>query len=169
MKKLLSLVFLLGASTGILFADNGIGEGIGRGWNVTVVTGTSRTIFTGRGQVRKVYLSSGPTNATGDSYFVAFSTVPSVLNGAGVGLIPNHLFQSTAGVIPTLVYQTTTTVSNTGFSLNNSWSAGDCETCYVEIGGGGEAAGDKAGGGLHVRQSVAATGEAGKAYIYWRK
>ena len=104
----------------------------GQGWNVTIVTGTATQIFNGRGYLFKILLSSGNSAAglQGD-FLQAYSTAPFAGNGAGQTLIPNNLFVGTCAVTPPVVFLTTAT--NAGGNLNNQWSLGDCETCFVEI------------------------------------
>ena len=148
------------------------------GWMVTTTTGNAATIFTGRGYVRAVAISSGAVASIGD-YVVFYTTIPvPSINGAEAGLFGGALFASTAQVIPALVYRTTTTIAASGETLNNFWRAGDCETCYIEIGGSGqvEAAGGGGGGqtgratgGLFLRQSAASSGEAHKVSVYWSR
>lgn len=166
MKKLIISIVGLFCLAAPLMAD-GLGEGIGRGWNVTVVTGASLTVFEGRGYVKAVYLTTGPTTSLGD-YIAFYSTAPNLNNGGGILLFPPGMFASTASVIPTMVYKTTTSVTAAADNLNNAWTAGSCDTCYLEVSGANPPGGFVLGG-LHVRQSVVSTGEAGKAYIYWRR
>ena len=138
-----------------------------QGWNVTVVTGTAITIASGvHLYLKKIVLSTGTTSSLGD-YLVAYSSVPTPVTGAGLGLIPNHLYQATVAVVPALIFQTTTTVAATGqgVAINNGWSAGDCDTCFIEIGANGTPSGQ--GGALHIRKSAEASGQANIATVYW--
>lgn len=152
MKKLIfGLVFLLGIA-GIAKAED-----LGEGYVATTVTGTHKVIFAGHGYVRGITLSSGATASIGD-YALAITTAPvAAFNGADGTLTGGALFLSTAQIIPALVYKTTTTLSQNGDSLNNSWKMGDCAACYIET------------DGLTIRQSAASTGEANKVTVYWRR
>lgn len=165
MKSLIVATLLLGFCS-LVHA----GGRAGRGWNVTIVTGTVANIGAPGTRIflRKIVLSSGTTASSGD-YMIAYSSTPGPANGGGIALFPNSLFNSTAAVTPALVFMTTTTVSGVGStSLNNVWSVGECEECYVEI-GPGEAPGSniRTSGALHIRKSAEASGGANQAAVYW--
>ena len=164
MKKLLVSAVLLLSMAGFARAVD-----LGGGWNVTIVTGTAATIFEGRGYLKKIAMSSSAT-ADLNEYLIAIATPPSAaINGATPNLFGGLLFQTTAQVIPAIVYKTTTSITGAYDDLSNGWSAGDCDSCYVEIQGSGETSGGRASGGLHIRQSSASSGEARKAAVYWKQ
>ena len=163
MKKLIVSFALLVGIVGMAQA----GGRQGQGWNVTIVTGTAMTVFEGRGYLKKIILSSG-TQSLNLDFLQAYSTAPNVFNGAGAGLIPNHLFAATAAVTPALVFLTTATPVNGNFNLQ--WSVGECDDCYVEIPGDSTpGTGGRVGGGLHIRKSVEASGFADQAAVYWSR
>ena len=152
MKRLFVVFALFAGLTALVKA----GGRQGQGWDVTVVTGTHTTIFEGRGYLRKIALSSGTVTGTGE-WLVAMSTYGL---GNGPQLMPGPLAQSTGAVTPPLVFYSTNTLTFTGASLNNSWSIGDCDTCFVEIPGDG---------GLIIRKSAESSGAANIATVYWSK
>lgn len=161
MKSLIVALALVIGTVGIAKA----GGRQGQGWNVTIVTGTAATIFEGRGFLKKIVLSSGTTTSSGD-YLVAFATAPSPSNGAGISAMPPSLFMTTAAVTPAIVYNTTSTVAGVGTQINNVWNVGDAPNDFVEIGGDEQTG---ASFGLHIRQSVQATGQANTAAVYWSR
>ena len=131
----------------------------GAGWYVTVVTGTHKVVFEGKGFVKSISLSSGATANFGD-YILGYSTAPfAALNGAdGASLgFGGSLFSSTAQVIPSLVYKTTTTISGQGDVLTTQWKVGDAPNDFIEV------------PALIIRQNQTSTGEANKATILWSR
>ena len=164
MKTMKGLIFGLALFIGIVGIAHADMQG--QGWSVTYVTGTATTIFAGRGYLWKIALSSGDSAAGLQGEFLqAFSTAPNITNGGGVTAMPNHLFVSTTALTPPLVFLTTAT--NNGGSLNQEWSLGDCDTCFVEIPAGSSATvtGGRTGGGLHIRKSAGASGNANQAAV----
>ena len=119
-----------------------------------MATGSSLTIG-GNGRrvfLKSITLSSGSQAGQGD-YLMAFTTAPSVgVNGSDATLFGGPLFIATAAVVPSLVFLTTTTAGTVGTSdLNNSWSVGECDDCFIEI------APDQ---GLNIRKTMAIQGGA---------
>lgn len=162
MKTMKSLIVALALVTGLVGIAKAGGKQ-GNGWNVTIVTGTAVDIGGGqRTYLKKIILSSGTTTSFGE-WLQAFSSAPSVSQGAGNSLMPNHLYVSTRAVTPPIVFATTTSVSGLGASLNNVWYAGDGEDDYIEIPG---TSGDQSRG-LHIRKSAETSGGANQAAVYW--
>lgn len=154
MKCLLIFAFFIGA-VGLVHAGRQ-----NQGWTTTTTTGTSLVIGGdgSRTYFKRITLSSATASVSGE-FVVVLSTVPSAaINGAADTLLGGLLFQTTAQLLPALVYSTTATV--TSGNLNNGWTAGDCDTCYIEI------EGSKA---LVLRQPTASSGEALKASVMWSK
>lgn len=152
-KIIIALSILLGLG---LVSKAQAGRG-GQGWNVTIVTGTAQTVFSGRGFFKKVTLSTGPSA----DYLVVMTTVPAgTVTGGSNLLIPSLATLSTTS-IATVVYQSTASITNGGATvINNSFSLGDCDECYVEI---------PETGALHIRQTTQANGESNKAFVIWAK
>lgn len=161
MKKLLfafALILGTGASHEAL-----AGGREGQGWTVTTVTGTAWTVAEGkRIFLKRMILSSATTNSTGE-YMMAFATVPNVVNGAGVALMPNHLFCATAAVTPPLIFHSSNVVEGAG--INNVWSAGDGPDDFIEI--PPFTTEGKVGGALHIRKPDEASGGARTLTVQW--
>ena len=161
MKTMKSLIVALGLLIGIVGVSHAASASQGQGWKVTIVTGTAGTVVVGGSgtKLRKVVLSSGTSAGLGD-FIQLYTTAPNTTNGAGSGLWPVPLFVATAAVTPPIVFNTTNTVNAAGANLNNIWSLGECDDCYVEIPALGE---------LHYRKSAEISGGANQAAIYWSK
>ena len=152
MKKLIfSVVLLLGISS---LAHAGRGE-IGGGWASITIDATSATIFTGRGQLKAVSLSSGADSSAND-WIVAFDTQV-------IGGIQFTSFVSTDMVIAPMIFYTTSTFGPSngtvyGNQLNNSWIMPGGDDAYLDI-----------KNGLFILKSAANSGLARKATIFYRK
>ena len=160
MKKLIVVLSLL-LGVGLVSKVNAGGRS-GQGWNVTVVTGTHKVVWTGKGYLRGISVSSGATTSLGN-YTIGFST--NLLPNENIG---DRLFIATTAVTTAIVHRTTTTLSSADSGLNNSWSLGDCESCFSEIGSEGDNF-KIIGTGLVIRQSAESSGQAGVATVYWSR
>ena len=132
----------------------------GQGWDVFIATGFSGTVpgtdNGTRSYLKKISLSSA-TNSGGGDCMVVYSTGFGNGSGEGGSLFGNPLFTATAAVTPALIFQST---ASTLPSLNNNWSVGDCDGCFVEIGGDGA---------IVYRKTIQQNGPSGTAAIYWSK
>ena len=163
MKTLILSLFLLVGFVGVCQAAPG-----GGGWTVTIMTGTALSIgAAGRPTfLKRIGLSSGTTLSLG-SYVVAYSTPPSVENGAGVTLIPHTLFAATAAVTVPIIFRTTTTAVSPDASLVNSWTVGDCNDCYIQVSAPTSATASGNQGQLHLRKTDEASGGAFQVEVHW--
>lgn len=154
MKNIIVALALMVGCVGVSFAGN-------PEWNVTIMTGTSITIGGSQAvNLRRIINSSGTTASLGD-YVQGFRVAPSPSNGEGPALMPRDLFVATAAVTPAIVFNTTTSVTGSGTSINNVWSIGECEACYIRV------PADSNGGTLHFRKSSQGSGGANITAIIW--
>jgi hypothetical protein len=121
-------------------------------WNVSVATGQSLSIGSDgvKVKVRRLVVSSGTTVSNGTDSVQLYRKEPSGANGAGPGIFPTNLFIATAAITPPVVFQTTVT------GINNLWSAGDCETCFIT-----------SENGIYLRKSAVISGGANQAAVEW--
>lgn len=162
MTKTIKLLVVLGLLLGLSQTVEAVGRR-GVGWNVTLATGVHNLIFNGSGFIKRIDLSSAPTADLGASYVLLITSVPEAgINGAVAGTFDGgELFLSTTQVLPALVFKTTTSVSGSGMPITHYWDAGDCDTCFIEVG-------SKSGGAI-LRMSQQSTGQAGIASVHWSK